>query len=108
MKKKTMAVIPLAVGLLMAGAALAKVPAAEADQLGKELTRLVEFLGPQLFESRVTLAYQQEDAPYHVQELSRREMFSHMTEGSRAGTKKLLQMLPYGWYFPAIHRLTGL
>ena len=65
-----------------------------AAQLRKELTRLVEFLGPQLFESRVTLAYQQEDAPYHVQELSRREMFSHMTEGSRAGTKKLLQMLP--------------
>ena len=50
-----------------------------AAQLRKELTRLVEFLGPQLFESRVTLAYQQEDAPYHVQELSRREMFSHMT-----------------------------
>ena len=54
----------------------------------------MEFLGPQLFESRVTLAYEQDEAPYHVQELSRREMFSHMTEGSRAGTKKLLQMLP--------------
>ena len=40
------------------------------------------------------LAYEQDEAPYHVQELSRREMFSHMTEGSRAGTKKLLQMLP--------------
>ena len=65
-----------------------------AAQLRKELTRLVEFLGPQLFESRVTLAYAQDEAPYHVQELSRREMFSHMTEGSRAGTKKLLQMLP--------------
>ena len=65
-----------------------------AAQLRKELTRLVEFLGPQLFESRVTLAYEQDEAPYHVQELSRREMFSHMTEGSRAGTKKLLQMLP--------------
>ena len=38
MKKKTMAVIPLAVGLLMAGAAFAKVPAAEAEKLGKELT----------------------------------------------------------------------
>ena len=65
-----------------------------AAQLRNELTRLVEFLGPQLFESRVTLAYEQDEAPYHVQELSRREMFSHMTEGSRAGTKKLLQMLP--------------
>ena len=65
-----------------------------AAQLRKELTRLVEFLGSQLFESRVTLAYEQDEAPYHVQELSRREMFSHMTEGSRAGTKKLLQMLP--------------
>ena len=36
--KATMTAIPLAVGLLMAGAALAKVPAAEADKLGKELT----------------------------------------------------------------------
>ena len=43
-----------------------------AAQLRKELTRLVEFLGPQLFESRVTLAYEQDEAPYHVQELSRR------------------------------------
>ena len=36
--KTTMTVIPLAVSLLMAGAALAKVPAAEAEKLGKELT----------------------------------------------------------------------
>ena len=36
--KTTMTVIPLAVSLFMAGAALAKVPAAEADKLGKELT----------------------------------------------------------------------
>ena len=38
MKKTTMTVIPLAVSLLMAGAAFAKVPAAEAEKLGKELT----------------------------------------------------------------------
>ena len=38
MKKTTMTVIPLAVSLLMAGAAFAKVPAPEAEKLGKELT----------------------------------------------------------------------
>ncbi len=65
-----------------------------AAQLRKELTRLVEFFGQPLFENRFTLAYAEEDAPFHVQELSRREMFSHMTHGSKAGTKKLLQMLP--------------
>ena len=36
--KATMSLIPFAVSLLMAGSALAKVPAAEADKLGKELT----------------------------------------------------------------------
>ena len=65
-----------------------------AAQLRKELTRLVEFFGQPLFEARFTLAYAEEDAPFHVQELSRREMFSHMTQGSKTGTKKLLQMLP--------------
>ena len=65
-----------------------------AAQLRKELTRLVEFFGQPLFEARFTLAYNEEDAPFHVQELSRREMFSHMTQGSKAGTKQLLRMLP--------------
>ncbi len=65
-----------------------------AAQLRKELTRLVEFFGQPLFEARFTLAYEEEDAPFHVQELSRREMFSHMTQGSKAGTKQLLRMLP--------------
>lgn len=36
--KATMTLIPVAVSLLMAGSAMAKVPAAEADKLGKELT----------------------------------------------------------------------
>ncbi len=36
--KATLTLIPVAVSLLMAGSALAKVPAAEADKLGKELT----------------------------------------------------------------------
>ena len=36
--KKTMTFLPLALSLMAAGAALAKVPAAEADKLGKELT----------------------------------------------------------------------
>ena len=54
----------------------------------------MEFLGPQLFESRVTLAYEQDEAPYHVQELTRREMLEQVSHGSKSGTKKLLQMLP--------------
>ena len=65
-----------------------------AEQLRKELTRLVEFFGQPLFEARLSLAYNEEDFPFHVQELSRREMFSHMTHGSKAGTKQLLRMLP--------------
>lgn len=65
-----------------------------AEQLRKELTRLVEFFGQPLFEARFTLAYEEEDAPYHVQELSRREMFSHVSQGSRAGTRQLMRMLP--------------
>ena len=36
--KKTMTLVPMALSLMMAGAALAKVPAAEADKLGKELS----------------------------------------------------------------------
>ncbi len=65
-----------------------------AAQLRKELTRLVDFFGQPLFEARFSLAYNEEDHPFHVQELSRREMFSHMTHGSKAGTKQLLRMLP--------------
>lgn len=65
-----------------------------AEQLRKELTRLVEFFGPTVFEARFTLAYELEDAPYHVKELSRREMMEQLTEGSKSGTKKLLQKLP--------------
>ena len=65
-----------------------------AAQLRKELTRLVDFFGQPLFEARFSLAYNEDDHPFHVQELSRREMFSHMTHGSKAGTKQLLRMLP--------------
>ena len=65
-----------------------------AAQLRKELTRLVDFFGQPLFEARFSLAYNEEDHPFHVQELSRREMSSHMTHGSKAGTKQLLRMLP--------------
>lgn len=36
--KKTITLVPMAMGLMMAGMAMAKVPAAEADKLGKELT----------------------------------------------------------------------
>ena len=65
-----------------------------AEQLRKELTRLVEFFGPTVFEARFTLAYQQEEAPYHLRQLSRREMMSQMSAGSKNGTKQLLRMLP--------------
>ena len=65
-----------------------------AAQLRKELTRLVEFFGQPLFEARFTLAYEADDAPYHVKELTRREMFEQVSHGSKQGTKQLLQMLP--------------
>ncbi len=65
-----------------------------AEQLRKELTRLVEFFGSALFEARFSLAYQPEDHPYHKRELSRREMFEHVSAGSKHGTRQLLRMLP--------------
>ncbi|MGN0662848.1 MAG: 4Fe-4S dicluster domain-containing protein [Faecalibacterium sp.] len=65
-----------------------------AAQLRSELNRLVEFFGPELFQARFTLAYQAEDAPYQVKNLSRREMFNYMSSSSREGTKHLLRMLP--------------
>ena len=65
-----------------------------AELLRKNLTRLVEFFGQPLFEARFTLAYQQEEAPYHLRQLSRREMMSQMSAGSKNGTKQLLRMLP--------------
>ena len=65
-----------------------------AEQLRSRLTRLVEFFGQPLFEARFTLAYEPDEAPYHVKEISRREMFEQVSHGSKSGTKKLLQMLP--------------
>ena len=65
-----------------------------AAQLRKELTRLVDFFGQPMFEARFTLAYEPDEALYHVKELSRREMFEQVSHGSKSGTKKLLQMLP--------------
>ena len=62
--------------------------------LRSELSRLVEFFGQPLFEARFTLAYEPEDAPYHVKELTRREMFEQVSHGSKSGTKQLLRMLP--------------
>ena len=62
--------------------------------LRAELTRLVEFLGAPLFEARITLAYQPEEAPYHAKELTRREMFAHVGDSSKSGTRQLLRMLP--------------
>ncbi len=58
------------------------------------LTRLVEFFGEELFGARFILAYQPDEAPYAPRELSRREMFSHMGDSSRNGTRQLLRMLP--------------
>lgn len=65
-----------------------------AGHLRDELTRLVEFLGQDLFEARFTLAYELEQAPYHVKELSRREMFAQVGHGSKNSTKQLLRMIP--------------
>ena len=65
-----------------------------AAQLRKELTRLVDFFGQPMFEARFTLAYEQDEAPYHVKELSRREMFEQVSHGSKSGTKKLCSCCP--------------
>ena len=54
----------------------------------------MDFFGQPMFEARFTLAYEQDEAPYHVKELSRREMFEQVSHGSKSGTKKLLQLLP--------------
>lgn len=62
--------------------------------LRSNLTRLVEFLGQPLFDARITLAYQPDEAPYLAKELSRREMFAHMGDTSKNGTRQLLRMLP--------------
>ena len=40
--------------------------AAEAEQLRKELTRLVDFFGQPMFEARFSLAYEEKEYPYHV------------------------------------------
>ena len=65
-----------------------------AEQLRRELTRLVDFFGQPMFEARFSLAYEEKEYPYHVQELTRREMLEQVSHGSKSGTKKLLQMLP--------------
>ena len=65
-----------------------------AGHLRAVLTRLVEFFGQPLFEARFTLAYELDDAPFHVKEYSRREMMEQVTSGSKKGTKQLLRMRP--------------
>lgn len=65
-----------------------------AKLLRDSLTRLVEFLGEPLFNARITLAYQPDEAPYEAKELSRREMFAHMSDSSKNGAKQLLRQLP--------------
>ena len=64
-----------------------------AEQLRKELTRLVDFFGQPMFEARFSLAYEEKEYPYHVQELTRREMLEQVSHGSKSGTKKLLPLL---------------
>ena len=75
-----------------------------AEHLRKELTRLVEFFGQPLFEARFTLAYEQDEAPFHNKEYSRREMMEQVTAGSKAGTKQLKAVsktpLKYGYHLP--------
>ena len=55
---------------------------------------LLNFLGPRLFTSRITLAQTEADAPFQPKEYDRREMMQRMTMGSRSGTKQLLRMIP--------------
>ncbi|MFR9068355.1 MAG: 4Fe-4S binding protein [Faecalibacterium prausnitzii] len=50
--------------------------------------------GQPMFESAVLAGIRGEEVPYHVQELTRREMLEQVSHGSKSGTKKLLQMLP--------------
>lgn len=64
------------------------------DHVRRLARRLLEFLGPQLFTARITLAQKQDDAPFVVKEYDRREMMQRMTSGSRSGTKQLLRMIP--------------
>lgn len=64
------------------------------EHVRKIARRLLDFLGPQLFTSRITLAQREEDAPFVVKEYDRREMMQRMTSGSRSGTKQLLRMIP--------------
>ena len=54
----------------------------------------MEFFGQPLFEARFTLAYEQDEAPFHNKEYSRREMMEQVTAGSKAGTMQLLRLLP--------------
>lgn len=65
-----------------------------AAQLRKELTRLVDFFGQPMFEARFTLAYEPDEALYHVKELSRREMFEQVSHGSKSGTKSCCRCCP--------------
>ena len=64
----------------------------------------MEFFGQPLFEARFTLAYELDDAPFHVKEYSRREMMEQVTSGSKKGTKQLKAVsetpLRYGYHLP--------
>ena len=71
-----------------------------AEQLRKELTRLVDFFGQPMFEARFSLAYDENEYAYHVQELTRREMLLQVSDGGISGSKKLLQ-IPVAMLFRA-------
>ena len=65
-----------------------------AEQLRRELTRLVDFFGQPMFEARFSLAYEEKEYPYHVQELTRREMLEQVSHGSKSGTKSCCRCCP--------------
>lgn len=64
------------------------------EHVRKELKRIVEFMGEELFAARFTLAEQPEDAPYVETTYDRREIAEHLAAGSKTGTRRLLSMIP--------------
>ena len=64
------------------------------EHVRKEMQRIVEFLGADLFSARITLAEEENDAPYEETAYGRREIVEHLAAGSKSGTRLLLSMIP--------------
>ncbi len=66
-----------------------------AAQFRAVLERTVEFLGPDKFNARIALAYEENELPFSRQEFSRRDLMGKMTDGSKVNSKKLLRKMPF-------------